>query len=142
AVRAEEAGDHAGLDARGEVRDRGDSTEVLREVGELDQLSVGHLRPLVTWAVPSIMSEKAPDRAFLRNEPPPSCDAMMDSLVPVTDNAAASRILVRVEGALGRLTLTRPEAINALSLDMIRDLSTALERWRTDSDVQIVLIDG
>lgn len=88
------------------------------------------------------MSEKAPDRAFLRHEPPPSRDAMMDSLVPVTDNAAASRILVRVEGALGRLTLNRPEAINALSLDMIRDLSTTLERWRTDSDVQIVLIDG
>lgn len=60
----------------------------------------------------------------------------------VTDTAAASRVLVRTEGALGRLTLNRPEAINALSLDMIQDLAAALQAWRTDSDVQIVLIDG
>lgn len=64
------------------------------------------------------------------------------SLARVTDNAPASRILVSTEGALGRLTLNRPEAINALDLGMIRDLTAALEAWRDDSDVQIVLIDG
>lgn len=60
----------------------------------------------------------------------------------VTDNAAASRVLVRKEGALGRLTLNRPEAINALDLSMIRLLAAALTAWLNDSDVQIVLIDG
>lgn len=49
---------------------------------------------------------------------------------------------MRTEGALGRLTLNRPEAINALDVDMIRMLADTLDRWRTDSDVQIVVIDG
>lgn len=57
-------------------------------------------------------------------------------------SASESRVLVRTEGALGRLTLSRPEALNALDLGMIRELTAALKRWREDSDVQIVLIDG
>lgn len=40
------------------------------------------------------------------------------------------------------MTLNRPEAINALDADMIRLLTEAFEGWRSDSDVQIVLIDG
>ncbi|MCT1477195.1 enoyl-CoA hydratase/isomerase family protein [Microbacterium sp. p3-SID336] len=60
----------------------------------------------------------------------------------MTDTAAASRVLVRTEGALGRLTLNRPEAINALDEDMIAEITRALVAWRDDSDVQIVLIDG
>lgn len=60
----------------------------------------------------------------------------------MTASDSPSRVLVRTEGALGRLTLDRPEAINALDLDMIRQLTSSLEEWRTDSDVQIVLIDG
>src|SRR5690606_15562097 len=64
------------------------------------------------------------------------------NVAKATDNAAASRVLVRKEGALGRLTLNRPEAINALDLGMIRRLTEALTAWLDDSDVQIVLIDG
>lgn len=60
----------------------------------------------------------------------------------MTDSTVSPRVLVRTEGALGRLTLNRPEAINALDIEMIRMLADALDRWRTDSDVQIVLIDG
>ena len=60
----------------------------------------------------------------------------------VTDLAPASRIRLRTEGALGRITLDRPEAINALDLGMIRDITAALEAWMTDTDVQIVLLDG
>lgn len=60
----------------------------------------------------------------------------------MTDSSAAPRVLVRTDGALGRLTLNRPEAINALDVDMIRLLTEALENWRHDTDVQIVLIDG
>ena len=58
------------------------------------------------------------------------------------DSADAPVVLVRTEGALGRLTLNRPKAINALDQEMIALLTQALERWRHDSDVQIVLIDG
>ena len=64
----------------------------------------------------------------------------------MTDSTTAPvtppRVLVRTEGALGRLTLNRPEAINALDLGMIELMTAALEAWRDDTDVQIVLIDG
>ncbi|WP_255305015.1 enoyl-CoA hydratase/isomerase family protein [Microbacterium sp. 3J1] len=60
----------------------------------------------------------------------------------MTDSASAARVLARTEGALGRVTLNRPEAINALDIDMIRRLTEVFESWRHDSDVQIVLIDG
>ena len=60
----------------------------------------------------------------------------------MTDSQTAPRVLIRTEGALGRLTLNRPEAINALDLGMIQQLTEALHSWRTDTDVQIVLIDG
>lgn len=51
-------------------------------------------------------------------------------------------MLVRAEGALGRLTLDRPEAINALDLGMVHALSDALNAWRDDPAVATVLIDG
>lgn len=63
-------------------------------------------------------------------------------MAPVTESTAAPRVLVRKEGALGRLTLNRPEAINALDLGMIQQLTDALRAWVADTDVQIVLIDG
>lgn len=64
------------------------------------------------------------------------------NVASVTDSPAAPRVLARTEGALGRLTLNRPEAINALDVDMIALLTETLEAWRTNTDVQIVLIDG
>lgn len=60
----------------------------------------------------------------------------------MTDSTTDARVLVRTEGALGRLTLNRPEAINALDLGMIQSLTRALDEWREDTDVQIVVIDG
>ena len=52
------------------------------------------------------------------------------------------KILVRSSGGLGRLTLNRPRAINALDLDMIRQLQAALDTWEHDTDVDVVLLDG
>lgn len=43
---------------------------------------------------------------------------------------------------MGRLTLNRPRAINALDLDMIRQLSAALDAWENDVDIEIVVLDG
>ncbi len=60
----------------------------------------------------------------------------------VTDTDSAAAVLIRTEGALGRLTLNRPKAINALDIDMITRLTAALDAWRDDTDVEIVLIDG
>ncbi|MGN8025374.1 enoyl-CoA hydratase/isomerase family protein [Microbacterium sp. 22242] len=55
---------------------------------------------------------------------------------------AEPEVLVRTEGALGRITLNRPRALNALSVGMIRAVHAALDAWRDDSDIEIVYIDG
>ncbi|WP_345752950.1 enoyl-CoA hydratase/isomerase family protein [Microbacterium rhizophilus] len=52
------------------------------------------------------------------------------------------RILTRREGGLGTITLNRPEAINAVDLDMIEAIRGVLDAWLTDPDVQVVLFDG
>ncbi|MBN9194779.1 MAG: enoyl-CoA hydratase/isomerase family protein, partial [Microbacterium sp.] len=51
-------------------------------------------------------------------------------------------VLARARGGLGHLTLNRPRAINALDLDMVAQLSAALDAWQDDPDVGIVLLDG
>ena len=49
---------------------------------------------------------------------------------------------IRTDGALGRIVLNRPEAINALSLEMIGGITEALTRWRDDRAIGAVLITG
>ncbi|MFR9729381.1 enoyl-CoA hydratase/isomerase family protein [Saccharopolyspora sp. MS10] len=55
---------------------------------------------------------------------------------------APVQVLLGVEGSLGRITLNRPKAINSLTLDMVRSMTAALEEWRADDRVRVVLIDG
>lgn len=57
-------------------------------------------------------------------------------------DAEAATVLIRTENSLGRITLNRPRAINALDLAMIRTITEALQAWVEDSDIQAVLIDG
>lgn len=59
----------------------------------------------------------------------------------MTDDSEQT-VLARTDGGLGRLTLNRPRAINALSLDMIDLLRDALDAWQNDSEVDVVLLDG
>lgn len=47
-----------------------------------------------------------------------------------------------VEGRLGVVTLNRPKAINALTLDMVRAIHAQLEAWRGDDSVRVVLFEG
>lgn len=51
-------------------------------------------------------------------------------------------IHIRKEGRAGRITLTRTQALNALSYDMCLAVEAALDGWRTDPDVALVLIDA
>lgn len=46
------------------------------------------------------------------------------------------------EGHLGVIALNRPEAINALSLEMIDGITRALEQWRDDDGIRAVLFEG
>ena len=59
----------------------------------------------------------------------------------MTDVEAAT-VLVRTENSLGRITLNRPRAINALNLEMIQLITAALKSWVNDTDIQTVLIDS
>lgn len=51
-------------------------------------------------------------------------------------------VLAERRGALGVITLNRPGALNALSLPMIRDITSLLLHWRADAQVAAVLLQG
>lgn len=51
-------------------------------------------------------------------------------------------VLAEVNGCLGLITLNRPQALNALSLPMIRDLTTLLKAWAADARIQAVVVLG
>ncbi|MDB5672381.1 MAG: enoyl-CoA hydratase/isomerase [Alphaproteobacteria bacterium] len=51
------------------------------------------------------------------------------------------KIIARIEGGGGRLSLDRPKAIHALDLDMVLAMTEALVAWRSDPRVEAVLID-
>ncbi len=50
-------------------------------------------------------------------------------------------VLIRREGAAGFLSLNRPKAIHALTLDMVHAMTAALLKWRDDPEVSVVIID-
>src|SRR6516164_8899693 len=51
-------------------------------------------------------------------------------------------LIVRSHGALCRITLNRPQALNAITLDMALAMTTLLRRWAADPAVGAVLLDG
>jgi enoyl-CoA hydratase len=51
-------------------------------------------------------------------------------------------IICRREGAAGVVTLNRPQALNALTLAMVRGLAAALNEWESDAAVTRVIIEG
>lgn len=51
-------------------------------------------------------------------------------------------ILIRKEGRAGRITLARQKALNALTWDMVRAIDRALETWRLDASVDLLVIDA
>ncbi|MEL6517953.1 MAG: enoyl-CoA hydratase/isomerase family protein [Pseudomonadota bacterium] len=53
-----------------------------------------------------------------------------------------SDIVIRKAGHAGRITLNRPEALNALTYQMCLDIEATLDAWRDDDDVALIVIDG
>lgn len=51
-------------------------------------------------------------------------------------------IHIRREGRAGRITLTRPKALNALTYDMCLDIAKALTAWRDDPNVDLLILDA
>jgi len=51
-------------------------------------------------------------------------------------------LIARREGAVGVIRLNRPKAINAVTLEMFRDIERALDTFEADPAVAVILLEG
>jgi enoyl-CoA hydratase len=51
-------------------------------------------------------------------------------------------VITRKVGQVGRITLNRPKALNALNQEMVEAMVAALLDWRSDDSVKAVIVDG
>jgi enoyl-CoA hydratase len=56
--------------------------------------------------------------------------------------SVTDEVLIRREGRAGRVTMNRPQALNALTYAMVGKIWDALVAWRDDPAVELVLLDG
>lgn len=55
---------------------------------------------------------------------------------------AEPSLIAKREGLAGTLLMNRPKALNALTLDMIRAFAAAIDEWRDDESVRLVVLEG
>lgn len=53
-----------------------------------------------------------------------------------------SDIIARIEGTAGRLTLNRPDALNAITYDMCLEIETYVDQWKNDPKILVIILDG
>ncbi|SLN28864.1 putative enoyl-CoA hydratase echA8 [Roseivivax jejudonensis] len=53
-----------------------------------------------------------------------------------------SHLTIRKDGRAGRITLTRPEALNALDHEMCLEITQTLLDWRSDPEIDLVILDA
>ncbi len=58
------------------------------------------------------------------------------------DSASESEVICEKHGLVGRITLNRPKALNALTLTMVRDMAEALDAWELDPAVKHIVVTG
>lgn len=56
-------------------------------------------------------------------------------------DARDTHLLTHTQGTVGRLTLNRPKALNALDDVMVRGLINSLLQWRDSPEISLILID-
>jgi enoyl-CoA hydratase len=61
---------------------------------------------------------------------------MMDATTPEPD------LIARREGSAGIIRLNRPKAINAVTLEMFRDIDKALDAFEADPAVAVIVLEG
>jgi enoyl-CoA hydratase len=64
------------------------------------------------------------------------------SLPAATPQGAEPDLIARREGAAGVIRLNRPKAINAVTLEMFRDIDRALDAFEADPAVGVILLEG
>ena len=57
-------------------------------------------------------------------------------------DAPTTDCIIRRDGRAGRITLNRPAALNALTYPMLTAIADALDTWRSDPAVELVILDG
>ncbi|WP_173922364.1 enoyl-CoA hydratase/isomerase family protein [Agromyces sp. Marseille-P2726] len=57
-------------------------------------------------------------------------------------HGVGAEVIVEQRGKLGLLTLNRPKAMNALTHEMVRLISAALDRWADDDSIATVAVIG
>jgi enoyl-CoA hydratase len=57
-------------------------------------------------------------------------------------HAATSDVIIRREGRAGRITMNRPQALNALTYPMVVAIDKALKAWASDDEIALVILDG
>src|SRR5580704_13734106 len=60
----------------------------------------------------------------------------------MSDTREFETIKVEVDGAMGRLTLNRPERLNAIGATMLRELAAAARWFDTYHDLRVVIVSG
>ena len=60
----------------------------------------------------------------------------------MTEDGTDTDIHIRAQGRAGRITLNRPKALNALTWEMCHAIEGALDAWRDDAGVELVIIDA
>lgn len=53
-----------------------------------------------------------------------------------------SHITASIEDGIGLVTINRPEVRNALDLETLEEIEQALEMWRNDQDVKVLIFTG
>ena len=53
-----------------------------------------------------------------------------------------SDVIIRKTGTAGRITLNRPDALNAATYQMCLEIEQAFDRWRNDDQVKHIVIDA
>jgi enoyl-CoA hydratase len=56
--------------------------------------------------------------------------------------SANDEVLIRRDGRAGRITMNRPQALNALTHAMVGPIFEALLAWRDDPNIGLVVLDG
>ena len=51
-------------------------------------------------------------------------------------------VIVEKDGAVGVVTLNRPQALNALSYGLVKDLSLAMQALDQDAEVRVIIVTG
>ncbi len=60
----------------------------------------------------------------------------------MSDDATYETILTTVEGRVAVITLNRPQALNALNVQIIKDINQALDGFDKDPDIGCIIITG